>query len=182
MPNTHQSARKLLSATELELFNTGRRGAIETLGIGQLRVKAGRTRRLRDKYRDLFRRQRITTRERTGSKRGPRGVSNLRTREKGALFGELLARFEKRIAQLETAARSRPAMPKKAHRAAPGRGAPSARKAPPASGPVSRGGFVSGAARGAATKHRAQNSRRIAIHGHLGSRTRRHQAKRDRRR
>lgn len=45
-----------------------------------------RARRRCDKYRDLFRRQRLANRERTGTKLGARPGSNARTEETVRLF------------------------------------------------------------------------------------------------
>ncbi len=103
MAYTLTQARNLLTAAELTLFQAGRATEVKALTPAQLRAKVQRTRKLRDKYRDLFKRQRLAARERTGSKGGRSGVANARSKEKAVLFGELLERFQKRLAQVEAA-------------------------------------------------------------------------------
>jgi hypothetical protein len=184
MPYNRIAAKKLLNASELELFDAGRRDEIGALGTTQLHAKIERTRRLRDKYRDLYRRQRVSTRARTGTKAGTRGDANLRTGQKGEIFGELLARFEKRLGQIEAAERrAQMQAAKRARRAtrsavkratvAP---APTARPAVP----KARTGFMSPAAKSADTRRQLVQTGRVAVHAHMSSRGRRNQAKRDR--
>ena len=60
-------------------------------------------RALRDKSSDLLKRQKIAERGRIGTKLGPDGDANEGTQRKVLLLGELLARFEKRLALLEPA-------------------------------------------------------------------------------
>jgi hypothetical protein len=203
MPHNRASAKKLLTASELALFDAGRREEIGALDERTLKSKIGRTRRLRDKYRDLARRQHLTTRSRTGTKRGPTGDSNFRTAEKDVLFTELLGRFEARLAGREGAAqRAKPTRKRVAARKSPAppkpRGAPPAAraargedersdKAPgkkvaqprgPAKGDT---GYMSARAKGMDTERQRHKSRGTAIQAHLSSQGRRSQAKRDQR-
>lgn len=181
MPYTRNAAKKLLNVSELEMFDVSRRG-LGTLGKSQVRAKVKHTRRLRDKYRDLYRRQRRSTRGRTGSKPGPRGKANLRTKEKEELFGEMLVRFQKRLDQIETAERqSEPAAAKSAHSKRKKKTKRLVKKRAMAAGPKARTGFMSAAAKSADTRRQLHKSRGVAIQAHLRSRGRRHQAKRDRR-
>lgn len=105
MAYTRTQARNLLTATELTLFDAGRTADVKALTATQLKSKVERTRKLRDKYRDLFKRQRLAARDRTGSKGGRSGVANARSKEKGVLFNELLGRFQARLAVVEAAAK-----------------------------------------------------------------------------
>jgi hypothetical protein len=197
MPHTRASAKKLLTASELALFDASRRDEIGALDERTLKSKLERTRRLRDKYRDLARRQHLATRNRTGTKRGPRGDANFRTAEKDVLFTELLGRFEARLAQRQgTAKRPKPApkssagksaAPRKsAQRTARGEDerspkAPAKQVAAPGRAAKNATGFMSARAKGLDTERQRHKSRGTAIQAHLSSRGRRSQAKRDRR-
>lgn len=134
-------ARALLSAAEYELFAASLADAIAGLTAAQLRSKVQRTRRLRDKQRDLLQRQRIASRARSGSKSGSSGVANARTGQKAQIFDETLARFEKRQSALEkkAATKAAAASPRKAtaarKAAAPRKAAPAAK---PAKAPISK--------------------------------------------
>jgi hypothetical protein len=100
--NTAQAS-KLLNASEFRLFAASRSDALKTLTAARLRGKIKRARTLRDKFRDLFKRQTLATRARTRSKSGASGVANQRTRQKAEVFTEVLQRFGKRLAQVEAA-------------------------------------------------------------------------------
>ena len=88
MAYTRVTAKKLLTETELEIFDAAKPVEIKKLTKPQLRRALERSRKLRDKYRDLFRRQRLTLRDEVGSKSGTTGDSS---------------EFEARIAQIEAA-------------------------------------------------------------------------------
>lgn len=205
MAYTRTDAVKLLTAAEMVLFDAARRDSIGSLTTRALKAKIERTRRLRDKYRDLFKRQRLDTRARTGTKLGRSGAANQRTKEKAALLAEVLERYEARLAQVE-AAEKRAALKAaqaraKAERAAAAKAAAKARaaeakrrpakspKAPAAKpvasasplGPVGRTGFMNPRAKGIETKRQLHRSRGTVIHAHLRAAGRRNQAKRDRR-
>lgn len=198
MPHTRASAKKLLNASELALFDAGRRDEIGALDERTLKGKIERTRRLRDKYRDLARRQHLATRSRTGTKRGPRGDANFRTAEKDVLFTELLGRFEARLAQREGATkRAKPAAKRAARKSAASHQSAGAQRAArgederspkaPAKQVTFPGaaknatGFMSARAKGMDTERQRHKSRGTAIQAHLSSRGRRSQAKRDQR-
>jgi predicted RNA binding protein with dsRBD fold (UPF0201 family) len=116
MAYTRTQVRKLLNAGEIEIFESSRAEAVKELNAPRLIVKVKRARTLRDKYRDLLKRQRLATRARTGSKAGNSGDANQRTREKAEVFAEILERFEKRLALVE-AAEARAAKKESAERA-----------------------------------------------------------------
>ena len=102
MATTITQARPLLTAAELELFDQSRAEPIKALTLARLRGKVTRTRTLRDKYRDLFRRQTVAVRSAPGTKsRSPVGADNERTQRKADILQEVLTRFEARVAQLE---------------------------------------------------------------------------------
>lgn len=103
MAYNRTQVRSLLNASELALFEASLAGPVKELTTAQLRAKVSRTRALRDKYQDLLRRQKLATRQRTGSKSGA-GVTadaNKRTEQKMVALAEVLARFEKRLEQNE---------------------------------------------------------------------------------
>ncbi len=104
MAYNRSHARTLCDKTEYQFFETSLRGNIEKLP--QKRVQDGikRARTLRDKYRDLHQRQRLATRDRTGSKKGTQPATNQRTEQKAKLFTEVLERFESRLETLKQAA------------------------------------------------------------------------------
>lgn len=94
-------AQKLLTAAELALFDSGRTTEIRKLSKPELRSKLERSRKLRDKYRDLYRRQRLAIRGISGTKAGAKGDANRRTQQKEEILAESVARFEARLAQIE---------------------------------------------------------------------------------
>ena len=100
MANDRANARKLLTAAEFKLFEASRRDAICKLDARTLKLKVELTRKRRDKYRDLYKRQRLAIRDQTGTKRGNSGAANARTKEKAALFEDLRARFQARHVQV----------------------------------------------------------------------------------
>jgi hypothetical protein len=93
-------ARPLCTAAEYQLFTASLDDGIGELTPAQLRGKIQRTRKLRDKYRDLLKRQRLANRARTGTKKGARPETNVRTADKAKLFDEALGRFEARAERL----------------------------------------------------------------------------------
>lgn len=130
MAYTLTQVRPLLSKTELDLFDQSRAEPIRSLTAAQLRSKVTRTRALRDKYRDLLRRQTVQTR------RGPAGgrkqdpaTENARTRRKSEVFAEVLERFEARLQKVEAdAAKASAAKASKAAKAAKATKTPKATK------------------------------------------------------
>lgn len=61
MTYTLRQARSLLTSQELELFKASRRNVICHLSPAELRGYISRSRSLRDKFRDLYRRQTVAT-------------------------------------------------------------------------------------------------------------------------
>ena len=101
MAYTLTQARGLLTVAELELFEQSRAEPIKALSAARLRGKVTRARKLRDKYRDLYRRQSVATRAAPAARRSAVGVDNQRTQRKAVIFGEVLGRFEARLQLLE---------------------------------------------------------------------------------
>ena len=97
-------ARPLCTDAEYALFTASLADQVGELTPAQLRGKIQRARKLRDKYRDLEKRQRLANRARTGTKKGDRKQTNVRTADKAKLFDEALGRFEARAAKLAAAA------------------------------------------------------------------------------
>jgi hypothetical protein len=187
MAYNRNQARALLSAAEYELFEASLADHIGTLTPAQLKSKVQRTRRLRDKQRDLLQRQRLASRARSGSKSGSSGVANARTGQKAQVFDEALTRFEKRAAQLDkqaaAAARRASALNAAAARK-PAKSSPKSAK--PAGGKPTR--TISAKARrtlpkdGAelpGKKHQMGKDRFRAVLGHVSASGRRAQGRRD---
>jgi hypothetical protein len=105
MAYNRKQARALSNDSEYELFAASLADSITELTAAQLRGKITRARTLRDKNADLFRRQSLSMREETGTKRGRSGAANERTEQKSRLFDEALKRFEARLAKLNAQAK-----------------------------------------------------------------------------
>jgi hypothetical protein len=88
----------LLAAPELALIQSSSASTINDLSLSRIQSHVTRTKRDRDKYRDLTQRQHRTKK---GLGKGPaRPLRSLRTARNVHLFVEALKRFEKRQAQL----------------------------------------------------------------------------------
>jgi hypothetical protein len=96
-------AKSLCTASELALVKSSSRSEIGKLSAAQLRMKVSRARKLRDKWRDQAMAQRRTTQK---SQRARQTEANARSTEKAELFGEVLGRYEVRLAKLETKGQS----------------------------------------------------------------------------
>ena len=96
-----RQVKPLLTADELALFQASRRNAISHLSHAELRAQLTRARALRDKYRDLYRRQTVSTR--TGrdaegaTTRQHKGDENSRTQLKHDVLADVVERFQARI-------------------------------------------------------------------------------------
>lgn len=146
MAYTLTQARKLLTAGELSVFESSRAQPIRGLTPARLRSKLERSRKLRDKYRDLYRRQSVATRAAPARKRSPVGADNQRTRQKAELFAEVLTRYETELKRVDAAASSAAKKAAKAAKAAKTGRATKAAKGTKATKPETR------ARSGAATK------------------------------
>lgn len=128
MAYTITQARKLLTTGELSVFESSRPQPMRGLTPARLRSKLERSRKLRDKYRDLFRRQTVATRAAPARKRSPVGSDNQRTRQKAELFAEVLTRYETELKRVDAAAKAAAKAAEKAAKAAAKAAAASARK------------------------------------------------------
>ena len=99
MAYTLTQARPLLTAAELDLFNQSRAEPVKRLAPADLASAVKRTRTLRDKYRDLYRRQTVALR--SGTPGAVTGEDNERTQRKADMLQETLERFEARAALLQ---------------------------------------------------------------------------------
>ncbi len=105
MPFNRNHVRAFLAKTEIDLFESSLGADLKARSAVDVQRRIDRTRKLRDKYRDLLRRQKLTSRVRTGSKTGQSGEANERTAKKAKAFEEALARFEAQAKQLAIAAK-----------------------------------------------------------------------------
>lgn len=209
MPYNRIHVRAFLGAAEISLFESSLGDHITTLGAADLKRRIERTRKLRDKSRDLLRRQKIASRARTGSKGGSSGSANERTAKKAKALDEALKRFEAQHKRVEAAANKparaaknkvaakrprrraaavvlRDALQKKhaaeaVHNAAlhPGRSA----KAPAEHGDAQPGGLAQTPpeVRAAVVSSRLHQANLAQIQGHSSAQVRKTQSKRDRR-
>lgn len=104
MATNKTQAASLLNTAEMAVFSASLAPAIRDLSAARLAAKVKRARTLRDKFRDLLQRQKIATRQRTGTKAGPSGSANERTARKAEVFDEVLQRFSVRLDQVQAAA------------------------------------------------------------------------------
>ena len=95
--------RSFLANTEIDLFESSLGADLKALTAAAVQRRIDRTRKLRDKYRDLLQRQKLATRARTASKAGSSGEANERTAKKAKAFEETLARFEAQATHLKAA-------------------------------------------------------------------------------
>ena len=91
---TRQQAQLLLSAAEMELYDESRSNPLRKLDAAALENRIARMRRARERARDLLQRQKLASRNATGSKRGASGMANQRSKDKAALLDDILKRFE----------------------------------------------------------------------------------------
>ncbi|MDO5625324.1 MAG: hypothetical protein Q4G71_11605, partial [Pseudomonadota bacterium] len=101
MSYTLRQVQPLLNKAEMELFNASRAGAVKELNARQLTAKITRARALRDKYRDTYRRQTVSTRTGPAAERAHKGGENARTETKAEIMAEVLTRFEAQSAKLQ---------------------------------------------------------------------------------
>jgi hypothetical protein len=92
------TASRLCTRPELDLVEASYPANAKLLSPARLRQKVGRARKLRDKYRDLARRQRSESRGKSAPRRSRPAAGHENTNRKAQLFTEVLERFE---AQLE---------------------------------------------------------------------------------
>lgn len=197
-----RSARALCTAAEYGLVVASGGDGLRALSEARLKLKIVRARTLRDKYRDLLRRQRLAARRSPNAKAG-RGDAGARTESKAALFEQILERFVARLEKLQDAAArpakqpaakrpaaKRPAAKKAASKAGGTRpAAPTAARSPkaPALTTPLEPKVRQAAVRGFVSDKAAQSARNVKlksinarnVQAHVSARGRRNQAKRD---
>lgn len=94
MQITRAKASGLLNKGEMALYDDSRANALRQLDERGLAARVTRARAARDRARDLVQRQKLASRERTGSKRGTSGAANQRSKDKADLLADILSRFE----------------------------------------------------------------------------------------
>lgn len=98
MPFTRAKAEALLNRTEMGLYDDSRINSLRKLSASQISQRIERGRRARDRARDLVKRQKLASRERTGAKRGTSGLANERSKQKAELMADILKRFDTALA------------------------------------------------------------------------------------
>lgn len=205
MPITRAEARQLSTKPEFDLYVASTPTEVKSHTATRLKSKIDRSRKLRDKYRDLAKRQRLEAR----GKKAPSGTraaqGNQRTVRKAELFAEVLERFEKRLEVVERVAAREAAAKEKKRLAAEKKKAASAKKTTARKAPAKKASARKAPAKKAAVKgttratkaaqksvaaraggrskaSQAQTTTRArAVSAHVKSRGKRTQARRDRR-
>lgn len=122
MQITRAKATSLLNKGEMQLYDDSRHNPIRGFTVKQLESRVTRARAARDRARDLVRRQKLASRERTGSKGGASGAANQRSKDKVEILADILKRFEAQVKvakKTEKAAAKKPAAGRKAAKKAP---------------------------------------------------------------
>lgn len=117
MQITRAKATALLNKGEMQLYDDSRHNPIRGFTVKQLESRVTRARAARGRARDLVRRQKLASRERTGSKGGTSGAANQRSKDKAGILADILKRFEdqaKVAKKTEKAAAKKPATGRKA--------------------------------------------------------------------
>jgi hypothetical protein len=97
MPITRAKATSLLNQKEMALYDDSRANALRKLDEKAVAARIKRARDARDRSRDLVQRQKLSSRDRTGNKRGTSGQANQRSKDKSELMADILRRFEARL-------------------------------------------------------------------------------------
>jgi hypothetical protein len=177
MAYNRNQARPLLTKAEYELFAASLSDRIGKLNAVQLRAKIDRSRRLADKYRDLFRRQARSTRQATGAGRGLSGAANERTDKKSQIFGEALGRFQAQLEKVE--AKKAAAGKKKTPASRPSARASSKNVATRSKRRTGRSKVKEERAKAARKQETLRSPRNTKISAHVAAKGRRNQARRD---
>jgi len=190
MPVHHATARKLATGTEWALVQASYGHRITALTPARLKQKVARARKLRDKYRDRARQQRGEARGKRGARATRAAQGNANTVIKRRMFAEALERFETRLAYLMTttardAARGAKTAKRRARRP---KGKIEPMVPPQEAGDpwVADEAAAMTAARAHSAESRGTRKQQKLLHqsalahqGHVGSRGRRNQARRD---
>lgn len=187
------AARKLATQAEWTLLETSYAPLLKEITAGRLKQKITRARKLQDKYRDLSRQQRGEARGKRRAKSTRPAQGNDNTVNKQLLFSEALERFEVQLGKLEAKAAKEVARAEKAKaKKAPSAGRKPTKKVAKKGAKVAKRNSaskvagkkaamkrVSKLARGVRKQNKLDRTGAIAHQGHVGSRGRRTQARRD---
>lgn len=176
------TARKICNASELELVAASLAASDVKWTHARLKLKIDRTRRLRDKNRDLVRRTRVASRKITGAKTGT-GLSAVAIGEqKAKLFDETLSRYVAKLEKLNAGRRKADLL--SMFQTAGARRAASQKQAVPASVKRKRSRKALGGVTPATAnpRPREKNQHLKIVHAKIGAHGRRSQARRDSRR
>lgn len=152
MPFTRAQAEALLNQGEMALFDDSRINTLRKLHASELGRRIERARKARDRARDLLKRQKLASRDRTGSKRGTSGNANARSKRKAELLDDVLKRFEGQLKPARTREAKQGAM---ATKAKPASGAGAKKAKPAAKGAPAKKPTKAAAAKPSATKKSA---------------------------
>lgn len=106
MQITRAKAVVLLNKGEMQLYDDSRHNPIRKFSVSQLESRITRARGVRDRARDLVRRQKLSSRQQTGSKRGTSGNANQRSKDKVEILADILKRFETRLGDAKKEAKA----------------------------------------------------------------------------
>jgi hypothetical protein len=101
-------ARRLCTAREYELVEASFPENVRRLAPSRLRQKLERARKLRDKNRDLLKRQRLEVRGKRDSRRARPAQGTANTEKKAELFQEVMDRFEAELKPVASGGRANP--------------------------------------------------------------------------
>lgn len=181
MPITRAQARQLTTDTEQKLVDESFHPQVRELTEAELRRRIDRTRRLRDKYQDLGRRQHKSTKRGQAAAGRPRETANLRTDRKVTLLTQTLERFEKRLSGLqaqEAAAEKAKARSGSARKGSAKTDTEGGSK-PPSKKRRGTGGAAGAGVVAPTRREKVVQTRGQSVHGHTKARGRRSQARRD---
>ncbi len=197
MAHTKTAARKLATQAEWALLEVSFPPLLKDITPGRLKQKITRARKLQDKYRDLARQQRGEARGKRQAKSTRAAAGNANTVIKQEIFTEARERFEAQQAKLEAKAAKELARKEAAAEKKAAKAAKQAGKATKVAKKVTRtktGAATKRASTKAKTTARkavskaSRGARKAAVftrtssakhQGHVGSRGRRRQARRD---
>jgi hypothetical protein len=154
MAISRTTAQRLCTKPEFELVEASFAPHVKTLSPARLRQKVARTRRLRDKYRDLARRQRLEARGKRSPQRARPAQGHDNTDRKATLFQEVLDRFEIQLGRAEPDSGSATLEKRKKGSGAAGKQKPGAKE----TGAKKSGATQTGAKKSGAKKSGAKKS------------------------
>jgi hypothetical protein len=97
-------ARRLSSSRELSLVSSSLPPALQTHSAARLKAKIVRARKLRNKYQDLYRRQKLQSK--SSLSRKPDEKLNVRTLRKKQMFNEAITRLRRQLTKVSTHAKA----------------------------------------------------------------------------